>query len=256
MSIPEAKPTLAPVAGMTRPGRIKIGELARKTGKTPRALHLYEEMGLLVPSARTEGGFRLYGPDEVARVYTKLQDIGFSLPQIQGLLHTVAASQTAPEAMNSVRELFSGKLDDTRAQVTRLLQLERDLAESLAYLEGCRLCEEPAKPDACNTCISERRSDEPTPSLVVGIHRKPGAEPPARPCELARAEQAARATGPELVTRPPAPDLSLRTSELTSRTSDMSSRTSGSELAARSNEFAARPTAERAAPTDAEGTFP
>ncbi|MBZ5715116.1 MerR family transcriptional regulator [Nannocystis pusilla] len=231
MSISEAKPTLAPAAGITKPGRIKIGELARKTGKTPRALHLYEEMGLLVPSARTEGGFRLYGPDEVARVYwiTKLQDIGFSLPQIQSLLHTVAASQTAPEAMNSVRELFRGKLDDTRAQVTRLLQLERDLSESLAYLEGCRLCQEPAKPDACTNCISERRSDEPTPSLVVGIHRKPNGDPPAaRPCAM---------------------DMSPRTSP-----PDLSARTSNPELVARPD-YAAR-SAEHTAPTDAEGTFP
>jgi MerR family copper efflux transcriptional regulator len=205
MSTSEAKPTPAPGAGMARPGRIKIGELARKTGKTPRALHLYEEMGLLVPSARTEGGFRLYGPDEVARVYwiTKLQDIGFSLPQIQSLLATVAASHTAPEAMNSVRELFRGKLDDTRAQVARLLQLERDLSESLAYLEGCRLCQEPAKPDACNTCISERRSDGPTPSLVVGIHRNPGARPGngegarAEGGEPSAAEAAATASRPE-----------------------------------------------------------
>lgn len=180
MSIREAKSPPAPTVGTGKPGRIKIGELARKTGKTPRALHLYEEMGLLVPSARTDGGFRLYGPDEVARVYwiTKLQDIGFSLPQIQSLLNLVAASHTAPEAMNSVRELFRGKLDDTRAQVARLLQLERDLSESLAYLEGCRLCQEPAKPDACNTCISERRSDELTPSLVVGIHRNPTSRRP------------------------------------------------------------------------------
>lgn len=174
MSNPDAK---AQDPMLKNNGRIKIGELARKTGKTPRALHLYEEMGLLNPSARTEGGFRLYGPDEVARVYwiTKLQDIGFSLPQIQGLLRNVAHSGTAPEAMNSVRELFRGKLEETRAQVTRLLQLERDLSESLAYLEGCRLCQEPAKPDACNTCISERRTDDTAPSLVVGIHRNPAA---------------------------------------------------------------------------------
>lgn len=192
MSMTEAKGP----DGAARGSRIKIGELARKTGKTPRALHLYEEMGLLTPSARTEGGFRLYGPDEVARVYwiTKLQDIGFSLPQIQGLLKTVGISATAPEAMNSVRELFRGKLDETRAQVARLLQLERDLSESLAYLEGCRLCAEPAKPDACNACISERRSDEPTPSLVVGIHknpaqRKPEAAPPAAPAPATSREE-------------------------------------------------------------------
>ncbi len=153
--------------------RMKIGELARKTGKTPRALHLYEEMGLLQPPSRTEGGFRLYGPDELARVYwiAKLQDMGFSLPQIQGLLGNVHASETAPEAMTSVRELFRAKLDETRAQVMRLLQLERDLSESLAYLEGCRVCREPAAPEVCNTCTSERR--DVAPSLVVGIHLSP-----------------------------------------------------------------------------------
>ncbi len=154
---------------------IKIGELARKTGKTPRALHLYEEMGLLHPTTRTDGGFRLYGPDEVARVYwiAKLQDMGFSLPQIQALLATVHASETAPEAMTSVRELFQAKLEETRAQVLRLLQLERDLSESLAYLEGCRVCREPATPEVCTTCTHERRSDS-APSLVVGIHLSNG----------------------------------------------------------------------------------
>jgi MerR family copper efflux transcriptional regulator len=174
---PEPTPVRA-AASPSGPVRMKIGELARKTGKTPRALHLYEEMGLLRPPQRTEGGFRLYGPDELARVYwiAKLQDMGFSLPQIQGLLATVHASETAPEAMTSVRELFRAKLDETRAQVMRLLQLERDLSESLAYLEGCRVCREPAAPEVCTTCTSERR-DVP-PSLVVGIHRSSHARKP------------------------------------------------------------------------------
>lgn len=156
--------------------RIKIGELARKTGKTARALHLYEELGLLTPATRTSGGFRLYGPDQIARVYwiSKLQDMGFSLPQIQSLLASVAASETAPEAMHGVRELFQAKLDETRKAMMRLLELERDLIESLSYLEGCRVCSEPAAPEVCSSCSNDRRGDEPTPSLVAGIHRGPG----------------------------------------------------------------------------------
>src|SRR5690606_41993795 len=88
----------------TQTARLKVGELARKTGKTVRALRLYEELGLLAP-LRSEGGFRLYGPDEVARVYwiAKLQDMGFSLHQIQTLVATVESSNTAPEAMQSLR---------------------------------------------------------------------------------------------------------------------------------------------------------
>lgn len=159
---------------------MKIGDLSRKTGKTVRALHLYEEMGLLEPASRSDGGFRLYGADEIARVYwiCKLQELGFSLPQIQSLLASVAASATAPEAMDGVRELYRQKLEETRAQVLRLLQLERDLVESLGYLEGCRVCREPAAPEVCTSCASDRRGDEPTPSLVAEIHRRPGARGP------------------------------------------------------------------------------
>ena len=39
---------------------IRIGDLARLTGKTVRAIHLYEELGLLKPATRSSGGFRLY----------------------------------------------------------------------------------------------------------------------------------------------------------------------------------------------------
>ena len=150
--------------------RLKVGELARKTGKTVRALRLYEEMGLLRP-ARSEGGFRLYGTDQVARVYwiSKLQDMGFSLAQIQGLVETVESSNTAPEAMQSLREMFRARLTATRDQVQRLLQLERDLAESLAYLEGCRASTEEHDADACVSCDSVH-ADTRVPSLVAGVH--------------------------------------------------------------------------------------
>lgn len=151
--------------------RLKIGDLARKTGKTVRALRLYEERGLLKPP-RTEGGFRHYGPDEVARVYwiTKLQDMGFTLGQIEALIATVESKDTGPTAMESLRELFRGRLADTREQVERLLQLERDLMEALAYLEGCRACTTDHDIEGCATCDSVH-ADAQVPSLVAGVHR-------------------------------------------------------------------------------------
>lgn len=149
--------------------RMKIGELARKTGKSVRALRHYEELGLL-RADRSEGGFRLYGPDEMARVYwiSKLQDMGFSLSQVQGLITTVESSDSAPAAMQSLREMFRSRLQKTREQVERLLQLERDLAESLAYLEGCRVCTTEHDLDDCAACDSPAHTDTHAPSLVVG----------------------------------------------------------------------------------------
>lgn len=150
--------------------RMKIGELARKTGKSVRALRHYEALGLL-PAERSEGGFRLYGADGLARVYwiSKLQDMGFSLAQVQGLIATVESSGTAPEAMQSLREMFRARLQRTRAQVERLLQLERDLAESLAYLEGCRVCTSEHDVEGCATCDSPAHADTRAPSLVAGV---------------------------------------------------------------------------------------
>lgn len=150
--------------------RMKIGELARKTGKSVRALRHYEELGLL-QAERSDGGFRLYGADGLARVYwiSKLQDMGFSLTQVQGLIATVESSGTAPEAMHSLREMFRARLQKTRAQVERLLQLERDLAESLAYLEGCRVCTSEHALEGCATCDSPAHVDTRAPSLVAGV---------------------------------------------------------------------------------------
>lgn len=148
---------------------MKIGELARKTGKSSRALHLYEEMGLVKPQ-RSAGGFRLYGADELARVYwiCKLQEMGFKLAQIKGLLAAVRASHSAPGAMQGVRELFHAKLEETREQARRLMQLERDLAESLAYLEDCRVCDE-VSTTACVSCEHES-AERNQPALVSGLH--------------------------------------------------------------------------------------
>lgn len=161
-----------PIDKPAKGSRMKIGELARKTSKTVRALHLYEELGLLAP-ARSDGGFRLYGPDELARVYwiSKLQDMGFKLGQIRGLLDAVASSSSAPEAMQGVRELFQSKLRETREQISRLVQLEQDIAESLNYLEACRTCDE-ASTQACVECGEERHGGQSEPKLVSGIHRK------------------------------------------------------------------------------------
>ncbi len=150
---------------------LKVGDLARQTGKSVRALRLYEELGLLQPLRRSEGGFRLYGADEVARVYwiSKLQDLGFTLQQIKALVDSVEGAGNGPAAMQNVRELFRGRLQATRQQVERLLQLERDLAESLAYLEGCRACPVEHDVTACGTCASVHM-DKQAPTLVAGIH--------------------------------------------------------------------------------------
>jgi len=66
----------------------KVGELAKATGLTVRALHYYEEIGLLSPSRRTAAGHRLYDSTDVVRLYrvSLLRRLGFPLDQIASVL--------------------------------------------------------------------------------------------------------------------------------------------------------------------------
>ncbi len=64
-----------------------VGELARATGLTIRALHHYDEIGLLVP-ARSEAGHRVYSPADVERLYRvlALRGLGLALDEIAAAL--------------------------------------------------------------------------------------------------------------------------------------------------------------------------
>jgi MerR family transcriptional regulator, thiopeptide resistance regulator len=78
-------------------GERRIGELARATGLTVRTLHYYEQIGLLVPSSRTESGHRLYDEAEVARLYRicLLRRLGLPLAEIGRALDDPAWSLQA-----------------------------------------------------------------------------------------------------------------------------------------------------------------
>nr|HEX4317866.1 MerR family transcriptional regulator [Kofleriaceae bacterium] len=61
-----------------------VGELARLTGVTVRALHHYDEIGLVRPSARSDAGYRLYDDGDVLRLQQVLlfRELGMPLEAI------------------------------------------------------------------------------------------------------------------------------------------------------------------------------
>lgn len=151
---------------------VKVGELAKKTGKTVRAIHLYEELGLLAPAVRSKGGFRLYHGKAVKRIdwIQKLQELGFSLTEIKAFLRDWEQSDAAPKAMARVREIFSDKLLETKETVARLQRLIGDLTETLAYMDSCRSCEPTHAQSECGTCGIHGHEGH-APLLVEGISR-------------------------------------------------------------------------------------
>src|SRR5271154_5730700 len=133
--------------GARRRDLMQIGDLAREVGKTVRAIHLYEELGLLTPAGRSKGGFRLYERDALLRIrwIGKLQEMGFSLGDIQTIVREWELMGSAPGAMKGMREVYLRKLEETRAQLRRLEALAEELVGSVAYLETCDVCD-PQRP--------------------------------------------------------------------------------------------------------------
>lgn len=72
----------------------KVGELARKTGVSVRALHHYDQEGLLSPTQHTDSGHRLYAAADIARLQQilSLRQLGFSLGEIKAQLENPNSS--------------------------------------------------------------------------------------------------------------------------------------------------------------------
>lgn len=69
--------------------RLRIDEVAQRTGLTKRAIRYYEEMGLLSPPPRSRGGFRQYTAADVARLnhIREIKELtGVPLPAIKDIL--------------------------------------------------------------------------------------------------------------------------------------------------------------------------
>ena len=151
---------------------LKVGDLAKRTGKTVRALHLYEELGLLAPAVRSKGGFRLYHGRAFTRIewIGKLQVMGFTLTEIKVFLRDWEGSETAPKAMSRLREIFSDKLRETHETIGRLTQLAADLQETLNYMDSCRSCEPGHVQHECGTCGIHGHEGK-APLLVDGLSK-------------------------------------------------------------------------------------
>lgn len=148
-----------------------VGELAEQVGKTPRAIRLYEELGLLVPRGRTCGNYREYGPDAPIRLQwiARLHDLGLPLTEVKAFLDDVASAASAGEAMRAVRVRYTETLRSVDAQLERLRALRAGLESSLAWLESCQGCVKDLEvlQTDCQSCA--RHDGQPEPELVRGV---------------------------------------------------------------------------------------
>ena len=105
-----------------------IGQLAERAEMSLRTIRHYDETGLLRPSGRTEGGFRLYTEVDLERllVIRRMKPLGFSLDEMGQLLSVVdrLAATDDPVRQEGLREelrAFTASAHERRADLARKL---------------------------------------------------------------------------------------------------------------------------------------
>lgn len=126
----------------------KIGQVAQETGLSIDTIRFYEKQGLLKQSARTEGGFRLFGANEIEtlRFVRKAQELGFSLSEIRELL--ILRADHVP-ACSHVEELLELKLAGVERKIQELRKLEHSLRTALRKCKRTLKTTAPGHADCC-----------------------------------------------------------------------------------------------------------
>ena len=114
-------------------GALRIEAVAQRTGLTKRTIRYYEEIGLLSPSGRSEGGYRLFSEADVARLerITALKEsAGLSLAE-------VAELPDAESVRERIRERYQAT-DDPAEKRAMLAQSHAVLTRQVALIERKR----------------------------------------------------------------------------------------------------------------------
>lgn len=105
-----------------------IGKLAKLSGATPKAVRLYESMGLIpVPTRR--GKYRVYTDKDVSVVHMirRAQAVGFNLAELKELVALKAKSDRFP--IETANDLIARKRDKLRKDMHKIMLLDQQLAE-------------------------------------------------------------------------------------------------------------------------------
>nr|WP_202111749.1 MerR family transcriptional regulator [Saccharibacillus sp. WB 17] len=99
---------------------LKVKEVSQLAGISVRALHHYDEIGLLRPERTAEAGYRLYAEQDLERLQQILffRELGFTLQEIRGILDDPAFDRL--EALELQRRLLERKLEQTRRMIDNI----------------------------------------------------------------------------------------------------------------------------------------
>ena len=151
---------------------LRIGDLARLGGVTTRTLRYYEDLGLIQPSSRTAGRFRLYGNEQVKRLRSllALKRAGLCLEEISECRRLARGDRPAREVASELRLRVTDKIQSIQEQIADLQDSLAELDQSRLLLDVCCECDSPKMKlsSACIECWSQH-TDSPLPAAIEAL---------------------------------------------------------------------------------------
>ena len=108
---------------------IQIGELADSLGITTRTIRYYEEIGLMSPPQRLEGGVRVYKKDDITRLkfILKLKDLGITLKEMNELADIYKAYQDPDKMMPKLLNILDMHINNIDEKISNLSSLRKEI---------------------------------------------------------------------------------------------------------------------------------
>lgn len=112
-------------------GFMSVGEVAKKIGVTVRTLQYYDKIGLLSPSAESEGGRRLYTDKDLVMLHQiiSLKSLGFSLDDIKHCLISLETPTDVANALTKQADSIKTKIEQLTASLTAIEQLKEEVLQ-------------------------------------------------------------------------------------------------------------------------------
>lgn len=146
---------------------MQIGDLAERAGVSTRTIRYYEELGILGPEERSNGGFRRYCDDQLRRLQMiqGLKCLGFELEQIRQLFTLRNDAETGGELAHQMIAILEGQQIEIDTKIQQYVDLRERTARGIAVLQGCQSCDVPVLERDCHNCEVYQRHEE-VPDLV------------------------------------------------------------------------------------------
>lgn len=105
-----------------------IGEAARRSGFTVKALRFYDRRGLLPPAGRSAGGYRIYAEPDLERLefIRQAKTLGLTLDAVRELVMSVDGDNGTTR--DRVRAMLRDRIAHVTRQIATLTRLRQELA--------------------------------------------------------------------------------------------------------------------------------